>query len=323
MKKLLAGAVAAGIVSSAGGLGGGVAAADTAYVVGGAKPPGIPWFAITDQIGRGYYPNATRDIVDYPAGTLLGPLPAAFWPDLATPTVGQSIVTGADNLDAAIRSTRGPGVAVGLSEGTLVLDAEQERLAHDPTAPPRDQLSFTVFVDPSRSFLHLFSPGTYIPIVDYTVPQPVESQYDTTVVAAQYDCFSDFPDRPWNLVSLANSLVGGATVHTAAAFTSLADVPPENITTTTNSRGATTTTYLVPFKQLPLTLPLRTLGVPDEVVDQIDDALRPMVDAGYSRNDGRPSSATGVDLQAALNKVPGLLPGGTLNQVPNLFGSQG
>ena len=63
------------------------------------------------------------------------------------PSLGESVDEGADNLDAAIRKG-GRGVAIGLSEGCLVLDAEQARLANDPTAPPRDQLSFATFGDP-------------------------------------------------------------------------------------------------------------------------------------------------------------------------------
>ena len=181
------------------------------------------------------------------------------------PGVGESVVVGTDNLDAAIRgSASGRDVAVGLSEGTLVLDAEQARLAHDPTAPPPDQLSFTMFGPPAcshgfgQSFLtEMFPPGTFIPVIDYTMPKPVESQYDTTVVVTAYDGIADFPDRPENLVSVANAFMGAAIVHTPAAFTSPADVPPQNIRTTTNSRGGTTTTYLVPAKYLPLTLPLR------------------------------------------------------------------
>lgn len=298
VKKLFAGFMAAGILSSAGALGSGVAAADSALVVGGAKAPGIPWYYYTQMTGQQYYPDAKRVIVDYPGGMMYGRLPALLWPHkgLDTTTVGESVVTGTKNLDRAIRNTNGPADAIGLSEGTLVLDAEQARLAHDPTAPPPDQLSFTTFGDPTRahgfsqSVLSMVPPGTYIPIVNYTVPKPVESQYDNNVVVAAYDGFGDFPDRPWNLVSLANAAIGSTTVHTPAAFTSPADVPPQNITTSTNSRGATTTTYLVPAKHLPLTLPLRYVGVPDETADRIDDALRPIVDAGYSRNDN-PSTA--------------------------------
>jgi hypothetical protein len=249
-----------------------------------------------------------------------GRLPAVLWPGsgVDTPSVGESVVTGTNNLDAAIRSTSGPTVVVGLSEGALVLDAEQARLAHDPTAPPPDQLSFTVFSDPSRahSFLAILPPGTYIPVIDYTVPHPVESQYDTTVVVAEYDGIADFPDRPWNLISVANALIGAATVHTPVAFTRPSDVPPQNITTTTNSMGGTTTTYRVPTEQLPLTQPLRSMGVANEVTDRLDEVLRPAVDAGYSRNDGPSSPATGLDpatqanVDNVLNQIRGLLPGG-------------
>jgi diacyltrehalose acyltransferase len=293
VRKLLAGTMAAGIVGSAGALGTGVAAADTSLVVGGAKAPGIPWLFYTQMTGQQYYPDDRRVIVDYPGGMMYGRLPALLWPHkgLDTITVGESVVAGTKNLDKAIRSTNGPANAIGLSEGTMVLDAEQARLANDPTAPPPDQLSFTTFGDPTRSHgfsksvLSMFPAGTYIPVVNYTVPKPVESQYDNNVVVAAYDGFGDFPDRPWNLISLANAAIGSTTVHTPAAFTNPDDVPPQNITTSTNSRGATTTTYLVPAKHLPLTLPLRYIGVSDQFADQIDDALRPIVDAGYARND--------------------------------------
>ncbi len=73
-------------------------------------------------------------------------------------------------------------------------------------------------------------------------------------------------------------------MHGAVAFSDISDVPSENMTTTTNSRGGTTTTYLVPTPQLPLTQPLRTV-LPDQTVDRVDEVLRPVVDAGYSRHD--------------------------------------
>ncbi len=301
-KALIAGVMASALLGATGALGSSVAAAEsdddggsgqTVFVLGGAKGPGIPWDDYVNRTGRGYYPHAQRVVVDYPAGMIYGRLPAALVPgtDLATPTVGESVVAGTDNLDRAIRGNSGPAVAVGLSEGTLVLNAEQARLANDPTAPPSDQLSFTVFSDPSRSFLALFPPGTYLPVVDYTVQRPVESQYDTNVVVAEYDFIADFPDRPENLISLANAMIGGVTVHTPVAFSSPADVPPENITTTTNSRGGTTTTFLVPTKSLPLTQPLREAGVSTALADEIDRTLRPEVDAGYARNDGRVAPA--------------------------------
>ena len=342
MKKLLAGAIAVGVVSTAGVLGNGTSAAETALLVGGAKVPGVPWYDYTLRAGRLYYPDATRVIVDYPAGMLQGRLLEPYLPGLGLDSLGESVAVGENNLDAAIRGTGGPTVAIGMSEGTLVLDEEQARLAHDPTAPPPDRLSFAQFSSPSishgfgKSFMTaIFPPGTFVPVVDYTMPKPVESQYDTTIVAAAYDGFADFPDRPENLISVANSLVGAAIVHTPAAFTGPANVPPQNIRTTTNSRGATTTTYLLPAKYLPLTMPLHYAGVPDDITAQIDAALRPMVDAGYSRNDNpatapinvdpaapdpiatilEPVGSTlepgaGVDLDAALQQIRNLLPAG-------------
>ncbi len=295
MQKLLAGVFAAGIIGSMGALGTGVAAADpdldptldTALIVGGAKAPGIPWTEITNRVGRGYDPNAKRSIVDYPGGMVYGHLPARLLPGKGadSPTVGESVAVGEQNLDAAIRGTSGPLVAMGLSEGTMVLDAEQVRLMNDPDAPPPDRLSFIVFGDPTRGMFHQLGipPGSYIPVEDYTMPPPLEnSQYDTTIVTAEYDGIGgDFPNDTSNLLAVLNAAIGGLTHHTYAAFTRPGDVPPESITSTRNWRGATITSYLVPAKQLPLTLPLRAMGMSDQQVDQIDAELRPIIDAAY------------------------------------------
>ena len=61
---------------------------------------------------------------------------------------------------------------------------------------------------------------------------------------------------------MANAIVGLATGHTAVAFTNPSMVPPQNIRTTVNSRGAKTTTYMIPEQHLPLVLPFKYLGVP-------------------------------------------------------------
>jgi diacyltrehalose acyltransferase len=89
--------------------------------------------------------------------------------------------------------------------------------------------------------------------------------------------------------------MGEATGHTAVAFTNPSMVPPQNIRTTVNSRGATTTTYLIPERHLPLVLPLGYLGVPEDVLNQLDAELKPMVDAGYSRNDDPLTAPIEVD----------------------------
>ena len=89
--------------------------------------------------------------------------------------------------------------------------------------------------------------------------------------------------------------MGLATGHTAAAFTDPNMLPPQNIRTTVNSRGAKTTTYLIPEEHLPLVLPFKYLGVPKETLMKLDAILQPHVDAGYSRSDNPLTAPITVD----------------------------
>jgi len=329
MKKLLAGVTTLVTVSATGCFGIGTASADdtpaggtlaggtsaggTAYALGGAHVLGIPYDEYIRREGAEWFPGQKRQIVGYPAGQVQGHLLERLFPGISRldeavpglgmdgPSVGESVDVGTDNLDAAIRKG-GPGTAIGLSEGCLVLDAEQARLANDPTAPPPDQLNFATFGDPvarhafgQSSTTALFPVGTVVPALDYRVPPPVESQYDTKVFVSAYDSIADFPDRPDNLFALANTVMGLATGHTAVAFTNESMVPPQNIRTTVNSRGAKTTTYLIPEKHLPLVMPLAYLGVPEDTLNQLDAILIPRVNAGYSRNDDPLTAPIQVD----------------------------
>jgi hypothetical protein len=106
-------------------------------------------------------------------------------------------------------------------------------------------------------------------------------------------------------------------VHTPAAFTGPGDVPPENIRTSVNSRDAKTTTYLVPVNHLPLTLPLRYLGWSDGLVTQIDAALQPQIDAGYSRNDNLVTRPVSVDPVNGMDPV-GILGPATRDSIENV-----
>lgn len=328
MKQLLAGFSALVVVSATIFSAIGIATADetpadpapdgratggNAYALGGAHVLGIPYEEYIRREGAEWFPNLRRQIVDYPAGQVQGHVLGRLFPEVRQlneafpgsgidgPSVGESVDVGQDNLEAAIRRG-GPGTAIGLSEGALVLDAVQARLATDPTAPPPDSLTFATFGDPvarhafGESFLTaVFPVGTIVPALDYRVPPPVESQYDTKMFISAYDSIADFPDRPDNLMSLANTLAGLMTGHTAVAFTNPSMVPPQNIRTTVNSRGATTTTYLIPERHLPLVMLFQYLGVPEDTLNQLDAELTPMVNAGYSRNDDPLTAPVQVD----------------------------
>ncbi|MGB3485608.1 MAG: PE-PPE domain-containing protein [Mycobacterium sp.] len=333
MKRLFAAVVAVSVVGASGGLGTGVASAqpnpfepaprpspvgeaataDVVYALGGARAPGIPWYDYTNRAGADYFPKAKRDLVDYPAGAPFSWVPTIFSPvgGQDRMSIGQAADVATNNLDAALRRNGDtPAAVVGLSQGTLGLADEQVRLAHDPKAPPADQLTFTQIGNPighhgfGKSFLTgIFAPGDYIPLIDYTVPADVDSQYDTNKVVATYDGLADYPDRADNLLAGANALAASAIVHTPAAFTGPGDVPPQNVKTVVNSRGATETTYLIPVKSLPLTLPLRYLGVAPGDVDALDAILRPQIDSGYSRYDNPLNRPVSVDPAHGMDPI--------------------
>ena len=105
----------------------------------------------------------------------------------------------------------------------------------------------------------------------------------TNRFVAAYDSIADFPDRPDNIFAFANTLMGLATGHTAVAFTNASMVPPGNIRTTINSRGANDTTIMVPQKHLPLVMPLKYIGIPEDTLNKLDAILIPRVNAGYIR----------------------------------------
>lgn len=297
------------------------------YAVGGARAPGIPWYDYTNRAGASYYPNTRRDIIEYPAGAPFSWVPTMFDPD--TPrdnvSIGVAIQAATNNLDDAIRNGTQPAAVVGLSQGTLALNNEMTRLAGDSSAPQPENLQFTLLGDPTgthgfgQSFLaSIFGPKSYIPFIDYTMPPKVDSQYTTTRVVAAYDGIADFPDRPDNLISVANAVFGAAVAHTPAAFTSPSDVPWRNRKTSVNSRGGSTTTYLVPVNHLPMTLPLRYLGFSDHFVDDLDTTLQPIVDAGYSRNDNGLTRPVMVDPANGMDPI-GILDPPTRDSILNAF----
>ncbi len=206
--------------------------------------------------------------------------PASLWPitGLFDPTLGRSVDVGTASMVDLVTSTPGPVVVSGVSEGAIVAQRAQAALNDDPGVP--SDTTFILVADPNLgafSGLH----GIRLPILAYRPEPPAASRFTTVVVVNQYDLVADPIVRPWNPLTALNAVLALAYVHPHAQDSDLTAVPPENITTTTNVAGGITTTYLVPTEQLPLTMPLRQLGVPGGLVDAIDGGLRPVIDAGY------------------------------------------
>ena len=265
--------------------------ANAALVVGGTTYPTIP---------ASYMSLFTTTF----ATTLINvPYPATIAPPFdGSETLGDSVNAGVNSLLGLINTTYVAGthlVVWGISQGALVLDVTQQLLANDPSAPPASALTFVRVADPAQASTGMlnFAPDLALSKLLYFSMRtaPTESQYNTIAVINEYDGFADFPDK-WGPLAVINAFVGLFYRHAQTAFADLSTVPERNITTTVNSLGATTTTYLVPASVLPLTQPLRDLGVTAPVVDAIDRLLKPKIDEAYKRNDPPPSDTPSLQL---------------------------
>jgi hypothetical protein len=216
------------------------------------------------------------------------------WPQQSRPVTGpdslsltESVEQGVVNVDGELTKALaqlGPSekvTIVGLSGGALVVNDEMRKLASDPNAPDKSQVTFVVIADSSRVG---FNRNRYDGIIGYQYRLPAETKYDTLAVSAEYDGFADFPDRWWNFLAVANAFAGTIVEHIPAMLTDLDTVPAENITVTTNSLGGVTTSYLIPAKRLPLVTLLPFLG-PQEA------SLKQTIDSAYARNDNKSAAA--------------------------------
>ena len=274
-------------------------AADSVFILQGASPdawaPEIlgridPW-ATGGQLGRAidanyYHCSSGCTVSEIPYPRTAGPV---FGPN--APFADQSIAIGVDLTEKAIHDADGQVVVAGLSLGSMTADAVQRSLDANPGRRPPAQMTFIVSGDPSRvtpfstGIGAFFPPGFRIPVVGWTANRPPsDSAYDTVVVVGEYDVTADFPDRPWNLLALANGILGFDYTHGASSLSSPSEVPPQNIRVTTNAKGGTTTTYLWPSPVLPMLRPL-TGVLPESVIDGVNSVLKPIVDRAYSRND--------------------------------------
>ncbi len=232
--------------------------------------------------------------------------PADIWPLRGDLTLDQSVSVGVANLGAALTEASAPVVVVGISQGAVVVNYEKRALLTQADPPPPQNIVFVTIGDPTNSDGGLLAklPHVHIPILDATIPNaPVETPYDTIEIVHEYDGYADLPDNPLNLLAVLNAVAGVVYEHPNKSGVDLSD-PRNVVTVDTNSLGGTTTHILVPTDQLPLTRPLRSLGVPDRFVDRLDAPLRRIINTGYSgerpERSSRPASLDGVGTDRTL-----------------------
>ncbi|WNG95281.1 PE-PPE domain-containing protein [Mycobacterium sp. ITM-2016-00318] len=235
------------------------------------------------------------------------------WPDeplwklsgLFDRTFGGSVRGGVTNLEDAIAAHPNEGLVIyGYSQGAVVANIEKQKLAEQyPERTDAPDIDFVLSGDPNLPNGGIASrfPGLYIPILDVSLngPAQTDTQFDTVEILRQYDGASDFPLYPLNLVSTANALLGALYVHPYDLEPSLADPgTPSPIHTKTGD----TDYYFFETEDLPLFAPLRMIGVPEPLIDVVEQFFRVLVELGYDRSI-LPGEPTPARLIPPLNPV--------------------
>jgi hypothetical protein len=246
---------------------------------------------INDYIDPGTGQNYTPVAVDYPA----------------TLPIDYSTQTGLTDLQAlmAEQPTGEPFLIEGFSMSALIAVEEKEDLAAMAVAGQQTpDVTVALFGSGNRPDGGIFErfDGLYIPLmgVDANGAEPTDLGIPTIDFAGQYDGGADFPQFPINLVSDVNAILGFLYVH--GMYGEPSDVVQAIGGTQTELTGpftdqyvlgsmetvmqqsGDTTFYLEPTADLPLLDPLRALGVPEQLLNIVQPALRVIVEAGYDRS---------------------------------------
>jgi PE-PPE domain len=219
-----------------------------------------------------------------------------------------SVPTGLADLQAAIAAQQlsdpgEPFLVEGYSQSAVIAVEEENQLLQ--SGQPTSDLTLLLLGSLNRPDGGLFErfPGLVIPgtWLDFNGSEPTDG-VTTIDIANQYDFFADFPQYPINLVSDLNALFGIVYAHAAYGDGILPEQVPaispdsEPLTGPYASEyvlGSTeivkqvdgdTTFYFIPTTELPLLDPLRSLGVPESMLNIIQPALQVIVEAGYDRS---------------------------------------
>ena len=224
-----------------------------------------------------------------------------------------SLPTGLADLQAAMAQQQAadpgqPYLVEGISQSAQIAVDEKIQLTQ---AGQHVGVTFLLLGDPNRPdggiderFDGLYTPG--LGMGDLTGAEPTDAGIPTIDIANQYDFVADYPQFPINPVADLNALLGLIYAHGAYGGgifpeeipalwppSSPASAPLEGPFANQYVLGSTeivkqvdgdTTFYFIPTTELPLLDPLRSLGVPESVLNIFQPALQVIVEAGYDRS---------------------------------------
>ena len=203
-------------------------------------------------------------------------------------TLNQSVQAGVADLERAIAAHPNEHLVIyGYSQSALIANREKRKLAEQyPKGTKAPDIDFVLGGDENLPNGGLFArfPGLYIPIIDWSFngPAPTDTQFDTVEIIHEYDLMADFPLYPLNGISLLNAVLGFVYVHLYPFDVSLPAEPTKSAAYQGNYGD--TSYYFFENPDLPLFGPLRTLRVPEPVIDVVEPFFKVIVDLGYDRS---------------------------------------
>ncbi len=218
------------------------------------------------------------------------------WPDepwwklsgLFDLTIDQSIQAGVADLEKSMAEHGNDHLVIyGYSQGAIIANREKQKLAEQyPAGTQAPDINFVLSGDANvpNGGLHARFPGLYIPILNWSFngPEPTNTQFHTDVITRQYDGIADFPQYPLNLIADLNAVLGAVYVHPYDLNVSLPAQPTKSPAYQGTHGDASY--YFFPTEDLPLFAPLRSLGVPESLIDVVEPVFKVIVDLGYDRS---------------------------------------
>jgi hypothetical protein len=219
-----------------------------------------------------------------------------------------SVPVGLADLQAAMAQQQAadpgqPYLVEGYSQSAEIVVDEKTELMQTGQHP---DVTFLMLGDPNRPdggiderFVGMDTPG--LGMGDLTGAEPTDAGIPTIDIANQYDFVADYPQFPIDPLADLNAILGLIYAHggygdgvlpeevpaiwpPSAPLSGLASEYVLGSTEIVKQVDGDTTFYFIPTTELPLLDPLRSLGVPESVLNIFQPALQVIVEAGYDRS---------------------------------------
>ena len=246
---------------------------------------GVPFFRMADSFQGAYdLPGFDKEFIEYSRS--LGPITGA-----GDPTYDESEADATTKIVAAVRTARdddanGKIYVVGYSQGSGAAAKALEQLESEGF--DTDNIEFVLAANPRRNdggILARLPKGVYLPVFGVTFGDGTSPEgTDVLQVTKQYDGVGDSPDYIFNIASDLNAVMGFYYLH-PGYYKTVDPNDPTAIVTTSADGHITDKLVPAPLGQLPLTMPLLQLGVPQALVTAMDPFLRSVIETGYNRPD--------------------------------------